>query len=446
MVVGAIDLIVKKGIIVLLLLTGVTAFGQQQDSTGTYKRRVLETTEIDFLTSYYTQDGDYGAVNGGIGTQDLTDFATSFVISIPLNDDDILTIDASFSAYSSASTSDIDPFDGDGPADPFVASSGSSSSDTWINGTFTYSHSSDDRNEIWSTNLSVSTEYDYFSVGVGGSYTRLFNEKNTELSVNANVYLDSWSLIYPKELRPFVEGGKGLEDKLFTENTITGNPNYDPAFIEPNSGSRNSYSLGLGFSQIISKRLQGSLVADFVYQEGLLSTPFHRIYFSDVADSFIDNFQLADDIERVPDTRFKVAIGGRLHYYLNEVVVIKLNARYYTDDWEINSITAGIEVPIKINSKFTLYPSYRFYTQTAPTFFAPFQEHLSTQEFFTSDYDLSDYSANQYGFGVTYTDIFEKFHLGKFGLKSIDLRFNYYERDSGLDSSIIAAGFKFVKD
>jgi hypothetical protein len=239
-VVGAIDLIVKKGIIVLLLLTGVTAFGQQQDSTGTYKRRVLETTEIDFLTSYYTQDGDYGAVNGGIGTQDLTDFATSFVISIPLNDDDILTIDASFSAYSSASTSDIDPFDGDGPADPFVASSGSSSSDTWINGTFTYSHSSDDRNEIWSTNLSVSTEYDYFSVGVGGSYTRLFNEKNTELSVNANVYLDSWSLIYPKELRPFVEGGKGLEDKLFTENTITGNPNYDPAFIEPNSGSRNS--------------------------------------------------------------------------------------------------------------------------------------------------------------------------------------------------------------
>jgi hypothetical protein len=204
--------------------------------------------------------------------------------------------------------------------------------------------------------------------------------------------------------------------------------------------------LGLGFSQIISKRLQGSLVADFVYQEGLLSTPFHRIYFSDVADSFIDNFQLADDIERVPDTRFKVAIGGRLHYYLNEVVVIKLNARYYTDDWEINSITAGIEVPIKINSKFTLYPSYRFYTQTAPTFFAPFQEHLSTQEFFTSDYDLSDYSANQYGFGVTYTDIFEKFHLGKFGLKSIDLRFNYYERDSGLDSSIIAAGFKFVKD
>ena len=100
------------------------------------------------------------------------------------------------------------------------------------------------------------------------------------------------------------------------------------------------------------------------------------MYFSDVADSFIDNFQLADDIERVPDTRFKVAVGGRLYYYLNERVVIRANARYYQDDWEINSVTAGIEIPVKINSKFTFYPSYRFYNQTAAVFFAPYEQHL----------------------------------------------------------------------
>lgn len=443
---GAIELIVKGGVIVLFLLTGAVTFGQQQDSTRIYKKRVLETTEIDFLTSYYGQDGDNAAVSGGIGTEELTDLATSIVVSIPLNDDDVLTIDASFSAYSSASSSNVDPFDGDDPADPFVESTGASSADTWVNGTFSYSHSSDDRNKIWSAKLAVSAEYDYLSVGVGGSYSRLFNEKNTELSVNANIYLDSWSLIYPMELRPFVEGRDGLEDSFFKENTVTGNPNYDPAFIEINNGSRNSYSLGFGFSQIISKRLQGSLALDLVLQEGLLSTPFQRVYFNDVAGSFIVNFQLADDIERVPDTRLKVAVGGRLNYYLNEVVVIRTHARYYTDDWEINSVTAGIEVPIKISSKFTLYPSYRFYNQTAPVFFAPFEEHLSTQEFYTSDYDLSDFTANQYGFGVTYTDIFTNFHLGKFGLKSIDLRFNHYQRDSGLTSSIIAAGIKFVKD
>ncbi|WP_308993879.1 hypothetical protein QLS71_012210 [Mariniflexile litorale] len=48
----------------------------------------------------------------------------------------------------------------------------------------------------------MSSEYDYFSAGIRGSYTKLFNEKNTELSVNANIYIDTWNAIYPTELRP----------------------------------------------------------------------------------------------------------------------------------------------------------------------------------------------------------------------------------------------------
>lgn len=146
------------------------------------------------------------------------------------------------------------------------------------------------------------------------------------------------------------------------------------------------------------------------------------------------------------NTRVKVAVGGRLYYFLNEAVVIRAHARYYQDDWEINSLTAGLEMPVKISSKFTLYPSYRFYNQTAAVFFAPYEEHLSTNEYYTSDYDLSKFTANQFGFGVSYTDIFTSIHIRKFGLKSIDLRYNYYQRDTGLKSSIIAVGFKFVMD
>lgn len=416
-----------------------------QDSTKVYKKRVLETTEVDFLTSYYTQDGDNAAVSGGIGTEELTDVTGTFIVSIPLNDDDVLTIDAGVSAYTSASSSNVDPFD-DGPADPFLASSGASSGDLWASITGSYSHSSDDRNDIWSAKLSVSTEYDYFSVGVGGSYTKLFNEKNTELSVSGNVYIDTWNAIYPTELRPFAEGGNGLSNALFTQNTITGNTNYAPIFNEFSDEGRNSYSLGFGFSQILHKNVQGSLALDFVQQEGLLSTPFQRVYFGDVADSFIDNFQLADAIERLPDSRFKVAVGGRLNWYLNETFTVRTFYRYYFDDWGINSHTASVEVPIKITDKFTVYPSYRFYNQTAADYFNPAEGALSTDEFFTSDFDLSEYSANQFGFGVSYTDIFAKAHIWKFGLKSIDLRFYQYDRDTTFSSSIISAGFKFVMD
>ncbi|WP_229792639.1 DUF3570 domain-containing protein [Ulvibacter litoralis] len=437
----------KKIILIVCVFAFANSFAQTaQDTTKVYKKRVLETTEVDFLTSYYAQDGDNAAVSGGIGTEELTDITGTFVVSIPLNDDDVLTIDAGVSAYTSASSSNVDPFDDDSPADPFQASSGASSSDTWANLTGSYSHSSDDRNDIWSAKIAISSEYDYFSVGVGGSYTKLFNEKNTELSVNTNVYIDTWNSIYPSELRPFGENGNGLNNSLFTQNTITGNTNYTPRFNEFQDEGRNSYSLGLGFSQILHKNLQGSLALDFVQQQGLLSTPFQRVYFGDVADSFIDNFQLADAIERLPDSRLKVAVGGRLNWYVNEILSVRTFYRYYYDDWGINSNTASIEVPIKITGKFTLYPSYRFYNQTAADYFRPYEGALTTDEFYTSDYDLSEYTANQFGFGISYTDIFAKAHIWKLGLKTIDLKFYQYDRDTSFSSSIITAGFNFVMD
>lgn len=432
----------KYYLFLLSALTYLSLLSQETGDVSSYKKRVLESTEVDFLTSYYSQDGDNAAVSGGVGTEELTDVTGTFVVSIPLNDDDVLTIDAGVSAYTSASSSNVNPFDGSEAADPFVASSGASRSDTWVNFTGSYSHSSDDRNDIWSAKVSVSSEYDYFSFGFGGGYTKLFNEKNTEVSVNGNIYLDSWKTIYPFELRPFGNNGIGF----FRPTEITGNTAYNPNFTEFDKDNRNSYSLGFGFSQILHKNVQGSLALDFVKQEGLLSTPFQRVYFSDVADSFIEDFHLADDVERLPDSRFKIAMGGRLHWYVNETVTVRTFYRYYFDDWGINSHTAGIEVPVKITDKFTLYPSYRFYNQTMADYFAPYETHLSTEEFYTSDYDLSEYSANQFGFGVSYTDIFTSAHLWRLGLKSIDLKYYKYDRDTTFSSGIVTAGFKFVVD
>ncbi|MFI2744329.1 DUF3570 domain-containing protein [Zhouia sp. PK063] len=416
----------------------------KKDSTETYKKRVLEATEVSLLSSYYTQDGDNAAVTGGSGTEKLNDVTPTIVVAIPINDDDVVTINAEVSAYTSASSSNINPFDGGKNADAFVASSGASSSDTWAHFSGSYSHSSDDRNSIWSANLSASSEFDYTSFGFGGSYTKLFNEKNTELSINANIYLDKWNPVYPYELRPFADGGRGLNDPLFSQYQITGNPNYQPRFSEFADQKRNSYSAGLSFSQILSKRLQGVFLADFISQQGLLSTPFQRVYFSDVDGSYIQNFQLADAIEQLPDSRFKVALGGRLNYYINEMFTLRTYYRYYFDNWGITSHTASIEVPIKIADKFTLYPSYRYYTQTAADYFAPYEVHVSTEQFYTSDYDLSAFNANQYGFGISYTDIFTTFKLWQLGLKSIDLKYLYYQRNTGFSANMFSLGLKFI--
>ena len=184
-----------------------------------------------------------------------------------------------------------------------------------------------------------------------------------------------------------------------------------------------------------------------------------RVYFGDKSNYYIGNgesipnytsktntdvFRLADDLERLPDTRFKLPIGGRFNLYINEVVALRTYYRYYYDDWGVNSSTVNIEIPIKISDKFTLYPSYRYYKQTAADYFAPFEVHTSNEEFYTSDYDLSEFDSNQYGFGVSYTDIFTKAHIWKLRLKNIDLNYHYYDRSTNLNANIISAGFKFV--
>ena len=413
----------KKTLLLILCFTTLMAYSQ--DTIVSYKKRVLESVEIDLLASYYSQDGDNAAVTGGIGTEELTDLASSIVISIPLNDDDVLKIDANVSAYTSASSSNVSPFDSGQPADPFVADSGASANDLWLNGVVSYSHSSDNRNNIWGANVSVSQEYDYTSFGIGGNYSYLLNQKNTELSIRANVFLDSWKIIYPFELRPFEDLG------------------YTPL----PTNKRNSYALGFCFSQILSKKAQGSLSLDLVQQEGLLSTPFQRVFFKDRNAIIIGNgFQLADDIERLPATRFKIAIGGRLNYYINEMFVLRSYLRYYQDNWGITSYTASLEVPIKLGDYFTLYPSYRYYTQTKADYFYKANDALSTDAIYTSDYDLSSFNASEFGFGVSYTDIFSKMKLLGYGLKSINIKASYYNRSSSLSYFMVSGGIKFVQD
>ena len=85
-----------------LLLFSVAIFLTTQlcaQETGEYKKRVLENTEIDILFNYYEQDGENAAVTGGRGTEELTDISPTIIVAIPLNDDDVLTINANISAY-----------------------------------------------------------------------------------------------------------------------------------------------------------------------------------------------------------------------------------------------------------------------------------------------------------------------------------------------------------
>lgn len=485
-------LLMKKysTIVLLFLMTFVYSQGTKQPA---FKKRVLESTEVDFLASYYVQDGSKSSVSGGIGSEKLTDVASNITVAMPLNDDDVLTVDIGISAYSSASSSNINPFNSSGASggngdddddddrngysnpggtsqpygSPWQASSGASKSDQLVSVMANYSHSNDSGNFIWNSDVSFSNEYDYTSVGFGGGIAALFNEKNTEINLKANVYLDQWRPIYPTELHEYSKYGTNFLNQgyfsgvtVYNENGITATEKYLPTkFRDLTLTNRNSYSASFGFSQILTKRLQLSLFFDVLQQQGLLSTPYHRIYFADKTNFFIGQsqfianyesssnsgvFKLADDVERLPDTRFKLPIGARLNYYISERLVLRTYYRYYSDDWNIHAQTASIELPVKISDKFTVFPTFRYYTQTASQYYAPYEKHLSTEQFYTSDPDLATFETKQIGFGVNYTDIFASAKIWQFGLKNIDFRFHQYERTDRLKASIASIAFKFI--
>lgn len=495
----------KKILYILLVLISATLYGQ--DTKSSYKKKVLEQVEIETLFSYYNQDGDHGAVGGGLGTENLQDGTSTIVVNIPVKENGQFTADVGVSAYSSASSSNINPFftafttsqnknkydddDKSGSVStpntfsgasqsqlisgsyqpigtPWYASSGASRKDLLSYVSLNYNQSSEDRNQIVSTNLYVSNEYDYTSLGFGLGITKLFNEKNTEVGIKGKAFFDQWRPIYPTELHEYLRYGSNFLNSGYFQGVSVldqnGNisSNYFPShFKEWTDSKRNSFTLSLDFSQILSKRAQILLDLDLIYQQGLLSTPYHRIYFSDTPNYYIGLYQfisvyesqtnvgvfrLADDVERMPSTRIKVPLGARFNFYLNDVVSLRSFYRYYYDNWGVNSYTANIEMPIKLSDSFIVFPMYRYYTQTAADYFKPFAQHVSTETYYTSDYDLSAFNSTQLGIGLSYKDIFTRARFLGLGIKNIDLRLQKYKRSDGLLANFIGFGMKFIAD
>jgi hypothetical protein len=380
------------------------AFAQNTAAEASKRVKELPPADVNILASYYSQDGDHSPVTGGIGTEELTDVTPTVIVNVPLDTVTNLLVNFGMDFYSSASTDKIDYN---------VSSASSSDMRTHINVGLSR------RNSLSRVTKSVtvggSNEYDYNSLSLVGSWAKESQDGNREVSFAGQVFFDTWKIIYPIELR-----GRG--DLVDTDK-------------------RQSFNFTGTVSQVITRRLQASLTADVVYQTGLLSTPFHRVYVQEQEEALV---------EQLPASRLKFPIGLRANYYISDLLTARMFYRFYTDDWGITGNTIELETPFKMGPFFSIYPFYRFHTQTAADYFAPFKEHSLSEEFYTSDYDLSDLSSHKVGLGVRYSPLFG---VAKFGLpftqndtklKSIELRASQYWRSDGLKAFLISTDLGFT--
>jgi len=369
--------------------------------------RKLKLEEINLVSSYYNQDGNHSAVTGGIGTEKLIDFANSLDIKMSFLDKKsrkhTLLAEAALDYYSSASSDMIDP----------RSVSSASMTDVHFYPTLSWNMKNDQKHQTVGTSLSYSTEWDYQSNGINFMYSKTSKDNNTEFNLKLGAFFDTWSVILPYELRPegYGSGAEGDQNIAYKK--------------------RNSYNLSLGISQIVNKRLQVMAVVEPSYQEGLLSTPYHRLYFKNGTEK----------VEKLPGTRAKLPIGLRASYFLGDRFIIRTFYRYYQDNWDMQAHTFSIETPIKLTSFVSITPHYRYNTQTAVKYFAPIYSHSITESYYTSDFDISDFRSAFWGAGIRLAP-----PGGVFGIKHwnmAEIRYGHYNRSNGMVANIITLSAKF---
>lgn len=386
---------------VIALYIGVlAAFSQSGKTDSAYKPRRLTFEEANIVSSYYHQDGNNGATTGGIGSEKLTDFATT--IDIKWNRYDkknrkhSLTAELGVDHYTSASSDKIDP----------STITSASYADNRFYPSVSWTRENESSGTGIGAGLSFSAEYDYQSLGANVSVSKKTKDRSGEFTAKLQAYLDKLSLIYPIELR-------------------------DQPGIQTGWTKRHTLSGTFAWSQIVNTQLQLMLEGEVVYQDGYLGLPFHRVYFKDNSVH----------VEKLPSKRLKIPLGMRANYFIGDKFILRTWYRFYHDTWGLNSNSAQIETVFKVTPFFSITPFYRFYQQGQVDYFAPYQAHSQAAEFFTSNYDLSKFTSNFYGAGFRIAPPGGVFNIHK--VNSLEVRYGHYQRTTGLNSNIISMAIKF---
>jgi len=393
-----------------IFITGLALLGLFQaysqttptDSTG-YKSQKLKIDEINLVSSYYKQDGDNSAVTGGVGTEELTDIANTIDVKLirynKAGKKQTFDVEVGVDRYTSASSDRID----------LKANSSASSEDVRFYPSLSYMVENEEKGTTLGVGVSSSTEYDYQSFGGNVSYSKKTKDRSGEFTAKFQAFLDQVKMIKPVELRGG-SGGSGTE-------------------------ARNTFAASLSYSQIINQNFQIMFLADVITQQGYLSLPFHRVYFNDSTGETDSNQ------ESLPDTRLKIPLAIRASYFLGDNVIIRAYYRYYTDDWKLTSHTANIEIPVKLSPFFSLSPFYRYYTQSAIKYFKGYKEHDGTEEFYTSNYDVSQFNSNFLGMGLKFSPL--KGVLGMKHFHTLEMRYGHYTRTTNMVSNIVSINIKY---
>ncbi|MBS1510836.1 MAG: DUF3570 domain-containing protein [Bacteroidetes bacterium] len=399
------------------------AFAQQfsVDTTG-YKNEKLHLEETNLISGYYNQDGNHSAVTGGIGTQKLNDISNIIELKFVkydniTNNKYTLNLETGLDHHTAASQAFINK---SGASKPY--------------GTRFYPSLNwkvEQANKLTvGFGVAYSGEFNYHSYSANFLIGKASKNENTEVTFKAQAFFDRVTMLEPSELIP-----KTTTVNIITYTTASGRTYTSGGGHGENipTSPRNTFSGSLTWSQVVNKNFQFALISDIVGQSGLLSLPFHRVYFKSTNDSA--------KIENLPGTRIKIPLGLRMNYFPGDKVVMRAYYRYYIDDWGVKAHTASLEVPYKISPFASIAPFYRYYIQTAADYFAPYAQHSLSDQYYTSNYDLSAFTSHYVGVNIRLTPKKGVFNVPWFNM--IEFRYGHYIQTTGLHADNFGINLRF---
>ena len=244
-----------------------------------------------------------------------------------------------------------------------------------------------DADTTWRVQAGYGQEFAYRTAGVGLGFGQSFAEGATQISINLQYFDDTVRVIrYDGELEK--------------------------------DASRRTSTVNIGLTQSLTPKSVLNLGLSYTDQSGFLATSFNAVK---VGDEF--------DIEIVPDERRRESYSARYKYALGRDSV-QLGYSYYVDNWDIDASVSEFKYFFNLyGEKWTIEPSYRFYTQTQASFFAI--DFPVRQEYQTSDSDLGEFTGNAVG-------LLNSWRLGD---HTYDIGFNYYRRSDDLDFYWLTIGW-----
>ncbi len=384
-----------------------------------FEKRPIRRSDWALSYLHYFQDGTHSAVTGGSGTEELSVKAPVLRWRSEGPKGHAWNLGLGTDMISSASTDRIDAFVSSASAKDLRSHVDLGHSAPWQQTLKarvpSASHKAAgppdsllmvQRTGRWFVGIAASVESDYLSFSVRGGLDGVSPDGRNAWTVESAFFRDDlrWGLlnagyrkpsflIYPEELRyhEWLDG--------FRRHSVHGR---------------------FAFSRLVDPRTRLGVEGAGVLQLGVLSTPFHRVYFRDASLR----------VEMLPKRRWRFPAACTAQRFTGTQTVLDARLEGFAGSFGVQSLALRLGGSWRFHPAWQVGLHLRGLVQDGSRHFAPYGQHDPMARYYSSDYDLSSFRSGTVDAALVWTPALP---IGQRTIwQSVALRYAYFRRSDGL--------------